>query len=366
MLNMRRTASAVFLVFILSFSLSTLMVSPTNATDEDTWTTMASLPMRQNLGRFATAAVNGKTYVIGEEQVFEFDPTTDTWQNKTHRRGMSSRISFAAAAYKNKIYVMEGWSSYHTEVYDPAKDTYEFAHDNNLGVRGRLGTEANVVDDKIYVIGGARWQGFHSPLAIKAMNWAYDPTWDYWTKMAPIPTAVSGYASAVLDDKIYIIGGHNADGVIDLVQIYDPKTNQWSQGTPIPTGVDDAGSCATTGYASPKRIYVIGGLVLTNNGSQGTNITQIYDPESDSWSIGTSLPQTINPLITLVNVNDILYAIDGSATEKYTPIGYEEPPPSPPPSNPEFPSWIIIPLVIIATLFVIFIWNRKFRPSSHE
>jgi N-acetylneuraminic acid mutarotase len=182
--------------------------------------------------------------------------------------------------------------------------------------------------------------------------WVYDPTWDYWTEMAPIPTAVSNYASAVVDGKIYIIGGRNADGRIDLVQIYDPKTNQWSQGTPIPSGVVDAGSCATTGYASPKRIYVIGGSVQTSNGSQGTNLTQIYDPETDSWSIGAPL-STTNEFLTLTNINDMLYAFNGSVIEKYIPIGYEEPLPSLPPSNQLIPSWSILPLIIAGSLIAI-------------
>jgi N-acetylneuraminic acid mutarotase len=110
-----RKLSTIVLIFILSFSLSTFLASPANAA-EDTWTSMASMPASQTAWRFNTAAVNGKIYIIGEEQVFEFDQTTDTWQNKTHRHGMSSKISFAATAYKNKIYVMGGWLGKHTEI----------------------------------------------------------------------------------------------------------------------------------------------------------------------------------------------------------------------------------------------------------
>ncbi len=355
---MKKTASTIGLIFTLSFSMSTFMVSPTNAA-EDTWTTMAPLLPHSTEGRYATAAVNGKIYVVGVENFFEYDPTANTWQTKASRLNHSSSYSYVAVAYQNKIYVIGGWNNRYTEIYDPVSDTVEFSS-NNSRVSRITGVEANVVDDKIYVIGGGTNYSLNSGIGgISDQNFVYDALNDSWSKMAPIPTAVMDYASSVVDGNIYIIGGRkygriNASHpniVTDLVQIFDPKTNQWSQGTPIPTSVWYAGACATTGLMAPKRIYVVGGWVqtnLTSDGSQGTNLTQVYDIENDGWSVGVPMPSTLRPSLTLTNINDTLYAIDGLTNEKYIPIGY----------IPEFPSWIILPIFATATLVALIIKKR--------
>lgn len=34
--------------------------------------------------------------------------------------------------------------------------------------------------------------------------------------------------TSVLDDKIYVIGGHSGHEYLDVVECYDPGTNEWS------------------------------------------------------------------------------------------------------------------------------------------
>ena len=71
--------------------------------------------------------------------------------------------------------------------------------------------------------------------------------------MAPIPTAVVGYGSVVVDGKIYIFGGessHDNFGYgywLSIVQIFDPQTNTWTQGSPMPTALGAMSACLTTG-----------------------------------------------------------------------------------------------------------------------
>jgi hypothetical protein len=86
----------------------------------------------------------------------------------------------------------------------------------------------------------------------------------------------------------------------------------------------------------------------------GTDLNQIYDPATDTWDLGTPMPVSRFQLKVAV-VNDILFAMGGMPffnlqgtwspeNYKYTPIGYV----------PEFPSWIILPLIIVATLIAVF------------
>jgi N-acetylneuraminic acid mutarotase len=188
--------------------------------------------------------------------------------------------------------------------------------------------EANVVNSKIYLIGGRTGGQFTTV----GLNEVYDIANDSWTTTKPIPYPVVSYASAVSGGKIYIMGGqdeflhNNLD--VNFTQIYDPQNDIWSFGLSLPTTVMSAAAGATTGAMAPKRIYLFGGN--PNGEIGGTNITQIYDPKNNTWMYGASMP-TARYLLTVAVVNDTLYAIGGSTlltrpfimnNEQYTPLGY--------------------------------------------
>ena len=251
-----------------------------------------------------------------------------------------------------------------------------------------MGLKANVVDGKIYVMGGAYppINLFRGPPSLPLdKNEVYDPDSDSWTDMEPMPTAVNYYASTVVDGKIYVIGGMGDEQypmtTLDIVQIFDPKSNTWTQGKSMPVGVASAAAAATSGLFAPKKIYVMGGFSANNSTETvSCNLTQIYDPQTDSWSLGTDMP-TAHSYLTLTNVDDVLYAIGGNddsstisiANEKYMPIGYSSSPlpnspspsltpsnsptqpPTPSPSIPEFPPLLILPIMLIFACFVIII-----------
>jgi len=174
----------------------------------------------------------------------------------------------------------------------------------------RSGFQASVVDDKIYLIGG-RVESESSSISKKsAQVEIYDPLTDIWAFGLPIPTAVAGYASAVLDGKIYIISGV-AEGstYTNLTQVYDPKTDEWSFSAPIPMGVTAAAAGSTTGTKAAKAIYVIGGSNETYP-LNGQYVNQAYFPESNSWSMAASMPVD-RAGSTVAVVNDTLYVMGG-------------------------------------------------------
>ena len=192
--------------------------------------------------------------------------------------------------------------------------------------------DANMVDGKIYIIGGTSKQ---SPSF--SSNEEYDIAKDSWTNKTTMPYPVSAYASAVVNNKIYIIGGYGYL-LSNQTQIYDPRTDSWNIGATIPTTVFNAASVATTGIMAPKRIYVIGGT--TGEGgmfAEGNTLTQEYDPTNDTWTLGEPMP-TARLDLTVANVNDQIYALGGSAymvfspalktNEQYTPFGYGTPDPT--------------------------------------
>ena len=264
------------------------------------------------------------------------------------------RCRFAIAVVENKIYVIgganpNGFSSVN-QVYDPTTDTWETLT-SMPSSRAKLCV--NVVDGKIYVIGGSSFHYWPAPTNLTEV---YDPVTDTWTTKASMPTTVYSCTSAVIDNKIYVIENARSGGIHCLNQIYDPETDTWSYGQPIPTRVVDAAAVATTGVYAPKRIYVIGGGDLFTY-----DLNHIYDPATDTWTTGTAMPTPRQNLGVAV-LNDTLYAIGGydidsdtrlAVNEKYTPSGY----------IPEFPSWTPLLVMLVAVIAVAVIYRRKM--SSH-
>jgi len=186
---------------------------------EDSWTSKA--PMHVARFGLGVAVVNGKIYAIG---------------GSTRSGGGGTR---------NGELPVTGGVVGTNEVYDPATDTWETKAPMPTP---RFG-QANVVNGKIYVIGGdSSW----------TLNEVYDPATDTWETKAPVPTGAIGFVSVVVDDKIYVFGAFSESGDSMRNQIYDPETDSWSEGTPSPSGVTYGAAGATTGVNAPKRIYVLG------------------------------------------------------------------------------------------------------------
>ena len=335
---MKRIVLAV-IVSLLSF----LMVAGTLSLSaaSDSWVSKAGMTRgRSGLG---VAFVDGKIYAVGGASANgfssfneQYDPSTGTWTLKAPMP--TSRSAFGIAVFQDKIYCIGGYAMNASkqgdatgvnEVYDPTTDTWQTKTpmpEPSLNVR------ANVVDGKIYLIGGG---------TNGTINQVYDPTTDLWTTKASVPTAVSSYASAVVGNKIYVFTSN-------LTQIYDAENNSWSFGASAPSPVILAAGAATTGMFAPERIYVFGVDAqlpfwqLTTKGF----ITQSYDPQTDSWTACASMP-TGRYDVGVAVVDDLLYVIGGFTTafssegfnpnptytfstlnQQYTPIGYGTIPPT--------------------------------------
>jgi N-acetylneuraminic acid mutarotase len=351
--------TALILLLILCVAISTL---PLVGASENSWTTLEPMPTPR--ASFGVAVVEGKIYaigggtdtIVGTNEMY--DPATDMWTTKQPMP--TPRHSFGIAVYQNKIYVVGGiigesspdYSGYTgvNEVYDPLTDTWE-TMEPMLTPRSQL--QANVVSDKIYLIAGTKYVDlFPFYTGASGLNEVYDPLTDSWSTKTRAPIDISLYPSAVVDNKIYLIGA-GLDANIPT-QIYEPETDTWSSGESVLTTSLAAAGGATTGVLAPKRVYVFGGNYEYND---AMNLTQVYNPETDTWTNGTEMP-TPRWSLGVAVLNDELYAIGGyngenglAVNEKYTPADY----------IPEFPSWIILPLFFTATLVVILYRNRLRR-----
>lgn len=126
--------------------------------------------------------------------------------------------------------------------------------------------------------------------------WKYNDYEDEWTALPPMPDSLGRIAAgvSVIDTIAYVIGGYHVfeDGQelsFDDVFRFDLKNDVWLEnGTPIPVKIDDH---VQVTYKD-SLIYVITGW--SGSGFSGTNVAnaQIYNPASNSWSVGTPVPNT--------------------------------------------------------------------------
>jgi len=368
----------VLLVVLLSFS--SLSILKVNAQEEDTWTTLD--PMPQAISGIKAAVVNNKIYVMSGTFNYEYDPTTNEWTNKTLMP--TPRGYFGITVYQNKIYIIGGEYNNPTssavyyltenEVYDPLTDTWTT---KTPMPTGRTDIEANVVNDKIYIIGGKAYQNNSYYANYTSTNEVYDPATDSWNTKQKAPVTIAKYASAVVDNKIYIMGGHSNE--LDKSSgwtsnlIYDFDTDSWSIGASIPatkysadsgaaSGTYYASAIATAGVMAPKRVYVIDGGFATT-----TNVVHVYDPMLDNWTSGSPM-STNRTSLAIAVVKDLVYAMGGNLgweggewpfygyplgvtdlVEQYTPFGYGSIPPEP--KAEPFPTELVI-ISIIAIVVI--------------
>ncbi|WDD97502.1 Kelch repeat-containing protein [Thalassomonas actiniarum] len=136
----------------------------------------------------------------------------------------------------------------------------------------------------------------------------------HWQKAAPATMARNSAACAVLDNKIFVIGGRKA-GIkaqnIQFAEMYDTKGDKWEAIKPLPAAL-----AGLTAVALNGKIVVAGGEAFGPNGNwrTGKAFSQIwsYDPVKDSWTQELNMPQPRHGH-GAVTLNDKMYIIGGAA-----------------------------------------------------
>jgi N-acetylneuraminic acid mutarotase len=335
----KKLVLSLIVILVASMFVTAFQFAPAGAAQNE-WASGARMPTAR--GGLGVAAVNRKIYAIGgvnNGTYFavneEYDSATDKWSAKAPMP--TARSGVAVAVFQNKIYVIGGTGDSGilevNEVYDTARNIWETKANMPTA---RADMCASVVDGKIYVIGGKEDWGVEPSYHELGVNEVYDPETDTWSTNASLPIPAFGYASAVVNDEIYVIGGArqflaNLSGLvaIDSVQVYNATNDSWRNAASLPNARSFGAAVATSGLIAPKRIYVLGGY--DQNAYSSTN--RVYDVERNSWSSGTSLPSA-RVYLAVAELDDVLYAIGGfdgenwlDINEQYLPVGYGTVPP---------------------------------------
>ena len=239
---------------------------------------LGAATVRNKIYAFGGTANNFETL----PNVDEYDPKTDTWTVKANMP--TPRMGFAIAVVGGKIYTIGGAESFFfpsavIEVYDPVSDTWEKKVDMP---NPRWGMPAVVVKGKIYIFGGAL-DNTHQKYT--DLTEEYDPKTDTWTKKADMPIEFFDMAASFVNSgKAYAIGGKTFDGkekdgtkfqgwVLHwTVFEYDVEKNKWQRlNDEMPTGRGTLATAVVDG-----KIYAIGGH---HNGPRRE--VEVYTP--DGW-----------------------------------------------------------------------------------
>jgi len=270
-----KVTSAVAFVILLIFVSNGISIQPLSVQAQGSWAIRASM----NSARETPGVVGfrGKVYVFGGtnstgplSSAEVYDPQNNTW---TYLKPMPTPKGIASAVViGNKIYVLG--SDTKVYIYDPFQDSWAKASDIPQAPNAEHGV--GVIRNKLYVAMGNQWL------------YEYDPLLDRWTSKTPVPVPRSISSIAVLNDKLYAIGGGepgHQPSEITRVDVYDPVTDSWQIGAirDMPTRRTHLGR--TTPVINGK-IYVIGGW----DGYRELSSVEVYDPQTNTWSTETPMP----------------------------------------------------------------------------
>jgi N-acetylneuraminic acid mutarotase len=123
-----------------------------------------------------------------------------------------------------------------------------------------------------------------------------------WMHLPSLQFARRSHASALLDGKIYVIGGSGSGGILKSVEVYDTLSKEWSNATDLPMAM-----LSITAHSVGGKIYVFGGY----GGSIGfLNKVFEYSPDSNSWKEMSPMPTT-RYTFTSSAVNGKVYVVGG-------------------------------------------------------
>jgi N-acetylneuraminic acid mutarotase len=304
-MTLRRTAVVFILLLIFSIMEIALVVYAASPA----WETKA--PMHEARSGLGVAVVNGKIYAIGGAGATgfsstneEYDPATNTWSLKSPMP--TPRSAFGIAVYDNRIYCIGGYTNYANSsiVSTAVNEVYDPTTDTWTNKASMPTARLNL---RASLANGKIYLigGIPTPDTGRTINEVYDPESDTWTTKTPIPTGVDLYASAVVGSKIFVIKS-------GLTQIYNVESNSWSMGTSPPLNSNLPSAVTLTTSNSSARIYLIGADasgVYWQLTSQGYT-TQSYDPATDNWTVCSPMPTGRFDAATAA-ISDKLYVIGG-------------------------------------------------------
>lgn len=250
--------------------------------EKSTWQLLAQMP-KPNWKFYAACTLQNGIFITGgyhgnvKADCWLFDTMEKKW--KSALAMASCRCKHRAVVHSDKIYVIGGEDDMDrpltaVEKFDLRTRQWSKATDMLAGLSDPL---VHSCGANIYVFGGIS-DGDHT----SCLTQMYDPVWDQWSFKAEMPEPCRLGAGAMVNDRIYIIGGYN-----QACMCYTPATDSWAL---LSRPRERHGNAPATIWKG--RILLAGGDV---NSSEITTVIEEYDTEQDKWSYWkTSLKEELS------------------------------------------------------------------------
>jgi len=159
----------------------------------------------------------------------------------------------------------------------------------------RSGAVAAVIEDRIYVIGGG-YKKEDGKFRFLTTVEVYDPEGDRWEKGPDMIEPHDYPGVAVSGSNIYIMGGHHPgateggpsrDPGFAFCEVLNIHEGRWIEIAPLPVP-----RFALEGVVLRGKVIATGGVAYTGKGLTEYDLIDIYDPGGDEWTRqeGFSLP----------------------------------------------------------------------------
>ena len=212
------------------------------------------------------------------------------------------RTEVAAATDGERIWVVGGFAEDGatvptSEVYDPDDDAWTPGPDLPLGVNHAMAAAEGGV---VYVVGGYR-EGLGDP-----SDRAFALIEGGWRELAPMPEPRAAGGVAVVQRKLYVVGGVGPGGLAASTLVYDPSAETWSETEGLLTPREHLG-VASDG----KLVYAVGG----RTGGIGSNLgaAEAFDPAAGMWETLPEMPTPRGGLAAAGTENGFVVAPGGEA-----------------------------------------------------
>ena len=263
------------------------------------WSTKASSPFARE--EAVTFVSGGKMYVIGgyynsdfdaTKRVDVYDPSTNKWSRKKDAPSKITHAGMAVDSSTGTVWLVAGFigdfpAPPGTDAvwkYSPASDTWSRGPD--LPVARGAGGSA-IVDGKLYFMGGATADRKSQSTNCYVLDLKDQSAG--WKSIAGMPAARNHLGVTAVGGKIYAIGGQTgveaqASFKTD-VYVYDPDTNQWTSTTKLPASY----SHFANAIAVYKNRYI---MIAGGEAPHNTARSEVYlfDTQTKKWAKLTNLP----------------------------------------------------------------------------
>ncbi|TGD82216.1 malectin domain-containing carbohydrate-binding protein [Hymenobacter wooponensis] len=135
-----------------------------------------------------------------------------------------------------------------------------------------------------------------------------------WTLATPSNTPKWVGFSVMINNKMYVFSGFDNSAVHTTAkcEVYDPATNAWAYLADMPYPVTHAGITV-----DGTKVYVAGGFLGGLVGDPNSDLLQVYDVPTNSWSLGPKLPSRSGGN-ALVRVGRKLHSFGGLLDDRQT------------------------------------------------